>query len=72
MFKIIEVDGSSPRGFSEAVKESIERLMDSGENVSYFQVVEQRGAVRDGKFKEFQVKLKVAVVPSEEKVASAL
>jgi flavin-binding protein dodecin len=68
MFKIIEVDGSSPVGFSEAVRDSIERLLEAGEQVSYFQVLEQRGAVREGKFKEFQVKLKVAVMPVEEKV----
>jgi len=71
MFKIIEVDGSSSAGFSEAVRDSIERLITAGEKVSYFQVLEQRGAVREGKFKEFQVKLKVAVVHTEEKVVSA-
>ena len=32
-----------------------------GEKVHFFEVIEQRGAVREGKFKEFQVKLKVAV-----------
>jgi flavin-binding protein dodecin len=61
MFRILEIDGTSSEGYSEAVRSTIERLLDAGENVSYFEVVEQRGAVRDGKFKEYQVKLKVAV-----------
>jgi flavin-binding protein dodecin len=61
MFRVLEIDGTSDIGFSEAVHDSIEKLLAAGEKVSYFQVIEQRGAVRDGKFKEFQVKLKVAV-----------
>ncbi len=61
MFNIIEIDGTSTLGYSEAVKESIERLLSAGQKVSYFQVIEQRGSVQEGKFKEFQVKLKVAV-----------
>ena len=67
MFKMIEVIGSSPSGYSMAVKEAIEQVIASGEAVHFFEVVEQRGAVRDGKFKEYQVKLKVAV-ESEKKV----
>jgi dodecin len=61
MFKIIEMDGTSPVGFSEAVRSTVEQLIAAGERVSYFEVVEQRGAVREGMFKEFQVKLKIAV-----------
>jgi flavin-binding protein dodecin len=61
MFRVIEIDGTSPQGFSEAVRDTIEKLIDSGKQVSYFEVVEQRGAVREGQFKEFQVKMKVAI-----------
>ncbi len=61
MFKILEIVGTSPKGFSEAVREAVEQVVATGETVHFFEVVEQRGAVREGKFKEFQVKLKVAV-----------
>ena len=61
MFKMLEVVGSSPAGYSEAVKEAINQIIASGEKVHFFEVIEQRGAVRQGQFKEFQVKLKVAV-----------
>ena len=61
MFKMIEIVGSSDTGFSEAVKEAVKQVISSGEKVHFFEVIEQRGAVRQGKFKEFQVKLKVAV-----------
>ncbi len=61
MFKMLEIAGTSPLGFSEAVREAVEKVLESGEKVHFFQVLEQRGAVRDGKFKEFQVILRVAV-----------
>jgi len=61
MFKMLEIVGSSEIGFSEAVKEAIEQVIKSGEKAHFFEVIEQRGAVRQDKFKEFQVKLKVAI-----------
>jgi flavin-binding protein dodecin len=61
MFKMLEIIGSSPTSFSEAVKDAINQIIESGEQAHFFEVIEQRGAIREGKFKEFQVKLKVAV-----------
>jgi flavin-binding protein dodecin len=61
MLKMIEVVGVSPVGFSEAVKEGVEQVLKTGERIHFFQVMEQRGAVREGKLKEFQVILRVAV-----------
>jgi dodecin len=64
LLKFIEVVGSSPLGYSEAVREAVESLIASGEVVHFFQIVEERGSVREGKIKEFQVVIKVAVEPS--------
>lgn len=61
MLRMIEVAESSKDGFSEAVKLAVDKLIQAGEKVHFFEVLEQRGAVRDGKLKEFQVVLKVAV-----------
>jgi len=61
MLKMIEVIGSSPASFSEAVRGAVQELLDEGAKVHFFEVLEERGAVREGKLKEFQVKLKVAV-----------
>jgi flavin-binding protein dodecin len=61
MLRMIEVIGSSETGYSEAVREAVQALIDAGEKVHFFEVIEQRGAVREGRFKEFQVKVKVAV-----------
>lgn len=64
MFKMLEVVESSESGYSEAVRAAIDRLLAAGEEVHFFQVVEQRGAVRNGRLSEFQVVLKVAVNPA--------
>jgi dodecin len=60
MLQMLEVIGVSDRSHSEAVRQAIERLIASGEEVHFFEVIEQRGAVRDGKI-EFQAKIKAAV-----------
>lgn len=60
MFKMLDVVGVSPTSFSEAVKDGVEKALRSGEKVHFFQVLEQRGAVREGKVKEFQVTIRVA------------
>lgn len=65
MFKMVEIIGTSEKGFSEAVKDAINRILDSGEKAHFFEIVEQRGALRGGKFKEFQVKMKVAIETEE-------
>ncbi len=61
MLKMIEVIGVSPEGFSEAVKKAVETLTARGEKVHFFQVVEERGSIREGQLKEFQVIIKAAV-----------
>jgi len=60
MFKMIEVVESSNLSYSDAVKVAIEKLKDRGSKVHFFELIEQRGALRSDKI-EFQVKLKVAV-----------
>ena len=61
MLKMFEFIGSSPDGYTEAVKNAVEECIRSGNVVHFFEVIEQRGAVRQGKIKEYQVKVKIAV-----------
>ena len=63
MFRMIEVVEASKFGYSEAVRTAVDKLLAAGEKIHFFQVVEQRGAIRNGEFSEFQVVLKVAVEP---------
>jgi flavin-binding protein dodecin len=60
MLKMVDVVGVSPAGFSEAVKDAVDKVLASGEKIHFFQVLEQRGAVREGTLKEFQVVIRVA------------
>ncbi len=60
MILMMEVVGISNAGYSEAVNSAVKKLMDGGHKVYWFEIVEQRGAVKDGDI-EYQVKVKVAV-----------
>jgi flavin-binding protein dodecin len=66
MLRMLEVVGTSPLGFSEAVNTAVETIVRAGHKAHFFQVVEQRGSVREGRIKEYQVVLKVAVEAKEE------
>jgi flavin-binding protein dodecin len=60
MLKMMEVVGTSPASFAEAVRGAVDRLATAGEKVHFFTVAELRGSVRGGKI-EFQAIVKVAV-----------
>lgn len=60
MIHMMEVVGISNVSFSEAVKSAVKKLVDGGNKMYWFEIVEQRGAVK-GNDVEFQVKVKIAV-----------
>lgn len=59
VYKKIEIVGTSPTSFAEATKVAIEAASKSVRHMNWFEVVEQRGAIKDGKVLEFQVTLRV-------------
>lgn len=60
-FKKIELVGTSPNSFSEAVANAVAKLGESEKSLCWFEVVEERGAIAEGKIKEFQVTIRVGV-----------
>ena len=58
-YKKIEVVGTSPTSFAEAVKSAVTEAAKTVRHMGWFEVVEQRGAIRDGKVTEFQVTLRI-------------
>jgi flavin-binding protein dodecin len=60
MILMKEVVGISNTGYSEAINSAVTKLMDVGHTVYWFEIMEQRGAVK-GSDIEYQVKVKVAV-----------
>lgn len=58
-YKMTEIVGTSPVSFAEAVKEAVKRASKTLRNLGWFQVVEERGLIKDGQVAEFQVTIKV-------------
>lgn len=59
IYKKIELTGSSTVSTDEAVKNAIERASKSVRNMRWFEVVETRGHIEDGKVAHWQVTIKV-------------
>jgi flavin-binding protein dodecin len=55
VYKKIEVVGTSPTSFADATRVAVEEAAKTMRHMSWFEVAEQRGAIRDGKVTEFQV-----------------
>jgi dodecin len=58
-YKKIEVVGTSPTSFAEAVKSGVEAASKTVRHMNWFEVVEQRGYIKDGKVAEFQVTIRI-------------
>jgi len=59
IYKKIELVGSSPTGFEEAVKNALIRAKKTIRNMRWFEVTETRGHIENGKIDHWQVTLKV-------------
>jgi dodecin len=59
IYKKIELVGSSPEGIEDAVKNALTKASKSLRNIRWFEVVETRGHVEDGKIGHWQVTIKV-------------
>jgi dodecin len=58
-YRLIEVVGSSPDGVDQAIRNAIEDAAKTLRNIHWFQVVETRGHVENGKIQHFQVTVKI-------------
>ncbi len=58
-YKKIEVVGVSETSFAEAVKNAVAKASKTIRNLDWFEVVEMRGLIQDGKVKQFQVTVKI-------------
>lgn len=59
IYKIIEIVGTSPVSFAEAVKAAVAEASKTVRHMDWFEVVEERGRIAEGKVVEFQVTVKV-------------
>ncbi|MDX7950870.1 dodecin family protein [Lichenihabitans sp. Uapishka_5] len=58
-YRLVEVVGSSPDGVDQAIKNAVEDAAKTLRNIHWFQVVETRGHVENGKVAHFQVTVKI-------------
>jgi dodecin len=58
-YKKIEIVGTSPVSFAEAVKSAVADAAKTVRNMDWFEVAEMRGGLKDGKVAEFQVTVRI-------------
>ncbi len=58
-YKKIEIVGTSPVSFADAVKNAVADASRTVRNINWFEVVEMRGSLADGKVAEFQVTIRI-------------
>lgn len=59
VFQKIQLVGTSDKSFSDAAANAVAKAHQMGHQVSWFEVNEQRGSVRDGKIEQYQVTVTV-------------
>ena len=59
VYKILELTGSSTAGSDDAIKTAIAKASETVRNIQWFEVLETRGHVKDGKVAHWQVTVKV-------------
>jgi len=58
-YKLIDVVGTSPVSFAEAVKSAVTEASKTVQHMNWFQVSEERGLIKEGKVAEFQVTVRI-------------
>ncbi|MGJ0514981.1 MAG: dodecin [Methylomicrobium sp.] len=59
VYKKIELTGSSALGLQEAIENAVARASKTIQNMRWFEVVETRGHIENGKIAHWQVTIKV-------------
>lgn len=59
VYKSLELTGSSDKSSDEAIRNAIARAAKTMHNLDWFEVVETRGHIQDGKVAHWQVTLKI-------------
>jgi flavin-binding protein dodecin len=59
VFKKIEITGTSEVSLEDAIQGAVSKASKTIRNMRWFEVVETRGALEDGKVSQWQVTLKI-------------
>ena len=58
-YKIIEIVGISSKSYDDAVKNAVSEASKTLTGLSWFEIVQMRGGIKEGNIEEYQVILKV-------------
>jgi hypothetical protein len=61
IYKKLELVGSSPDSIEKAVENAIAKASESIRNLRWFEIIETRGHLEDGKVSHYQVTIKVGL-----------
>jgi len=59
VYKKIEITGSSSKSIEEAVENALSRASQTVRNMRWFEVVETRGYIEEGRIAHWQVTIKI-------------
>jgi dodecin len=59
VYKKLEGVGTSPKSFAEAVAHGVAQAAKTQSGMSWFEVVEMRGSIVDGKVHQYQVTIRI-------------
>ena len=59
IYKTIELVGSSSKGVEDAVQKAVAKAAETVRNLRWFQVVDTRGHIEEGRIAHWQVTLKL-------------
>jgi len=65
VYKVVEIAGSSETSISDAIQTAIERASRTLRDLRWFEVLQTRGHIEDGKIRHYQVVLKVGFTLDE-------
>jgi len=65
IYKLVELVGSSTTSIEDAIQSAISRATSTLDNVSWFEVLETRGHVENGKVTHYQVTVKLGFTLKE-------
>jgi flavin-binding protein dodecin len=66
VYKTIELVGSSTRGMEDAVQKAVAKAAETVRNLRWFEVLDTRGHIENGKVAHWQVTLKLGFTLEEE------
>ena len=65
VYKKIELTGSSTIGMQEAIESAISKAGETTNNMRWFEVIETRGHIQNGKIAHWQVTVKIGFALTE-------